>query len=314
MFTRAADLCWRTEKSDAETSKTLRSVSLLADGRVAYLLKKPRRNGATHLDDARAVPGSYRGAPSSTEVSIASLRGCPAHVTFLDAAARGAARLVTGDNWRRQLGPAPVKLRVARGVLLRCRTPPARRQGKKLENVMKSRATFLSLFAAFAAVAACSASPGTVGAPTDAGGADGGDAQPAPMGCASGTVFCNSSCGICLPSGVTCSKDSCGTGGGGEACGDARCGGGTHCTAGACHVQASASDGGGADAGDAGDAGAFGCGMGTSFCNSSCGICLPTGVGCHVDSCGNGSAGEACSGSRCGPGTACIGGACVVSG
>jgi len=56
------------------------------------------------------------------------------------------------------------------------------------------------------------------------------------------------------------------------------------------------------------EASGAGCGPGTVFCNSSCGICLLASVQCHVDSCGNGSAGESCGSVRCGAGTRCVGG------
>jgi hypothetical protein len=58
-------------------------------------------------------------------------------------------------------------------------------------------------------------------------------------------------------------------------------------------------------------AGGSGCGAGTTFCNSSCGICLLTGAQCHIDSCGNGNAGEICGSVRCGTGTHCVGSECL---
>jgi hypothetical protein len=63
--------------------------------------------------------------------------------------------------------------------------------------------------------------------------------------------------------------------------------------------------------GSAGDAAPGGCGPGTTFCNSACGICVLVGGACQIDTCGNGDAGEPCGGPRCGPGTHCAGQTCL---
>ena len=53
-----------------------------------------------------------------------------------------------------------------------------------------------------------------------------------------------------------------------------------------------------------------GCGPGTMFCNSSCGVCLLSGARCVIDSCGPDT--TKCAGNAsCGTGTACDGGRCV---
>ena len=67
--------------------------------------------------------------------------------------------------------------------------------------------------------------------PTDATSSDGGDAPAdlAPGGCAAGTEFCNSACGICILAGGPCDIDTCGNGDGGEPCAGGRCGTATQC-------------------------------------------------------------------------------------
>jgi hypothetical protein len=58
---------------------------------------------------------------------------------------------------------------------------------------------------------------------------------------------------------------------------------------------------------------AGGCGPGTMFCNSACGICVLVGGPCRIDTCGNdGNGGEVCGGGpRCGDGTQCVNATCV---
>lgn len=54
----------------------------------------------------------------------------------------------------------------------------------------------------------------------------------------------------------------------------------------------------------------FGCGAGTRFCNSSCGICLLPGAPCVIDSC-SGQVESCGAGAKCGTGTKCADDACV---
>jgi len=58
---------------------------------------------------------------------------------------------------------------------------------------------------------------------------------------------------------------------------------------------------------------AGGCGAGTVFCNSACGICVLVGGPCRIDTCGtDGNGGEPCgNGPRCGDGTRCVNVTCV---
>lgn len=53
-----------------------------------------------------------------------------------------------------------------------------------------------------------------------------------------------------------------------------------------------------------------GCGAGTRFCNSSCGLCLLPGAACVIDSCTG--AVESCGiGAKCGTGTTCVDDVCM---
>jgi hypothetical protein len=75
-------------------------------------------------------------------------------------------------------------------------------------------------------------------------------------------------------------------------------------------AQSTATDGG-ADGDTEAGSNAGGCGAGTEFCNSACGICILVGSACHIDTCGNGDGGQPCGRGRCGAGTQCVNQVCV---
>lgn len=111
--------------------------------------------------------------------------------------------------------------------------------------------------------------------------------------CATGTVCCNPSCGICTSPNGACDQRACLP----ECTSDADCPPGDTCdpATGTCESGPVTGEPCGNNL----------CGTGTYCCNPSCGICAPLGAGCTEQEC------LACnSDTDCGPATSCINGYC----